>query len=44
MDKTFYNLKAGKNLWTINTHIESKANGGYFPSKNVLSEKSFIKQ
>ena len=44
MDKTFYNLKAGKNLLTINTHIESLANGWYFPSKNVLSEKSFIKQ
>ena len=38
------NLKAGKNLWTINTHIESLANGWYFPSKNVLSEKRFLKQ
>ena len=42
--RPFYNLKAGKNLWTINTLIKSLANGWYFPSKNVLSEKSFINQ
>ena len=40
MDKTFLNPKAGKNLGTTNTHIESQQMGGTFRQKMSFPKKA----